>query len=202
MKELYVIGGSPCCGKSTIAKALAQKHGLHYFDVDKKLFDYLGEGAQGGDALLARELAMSPEELWMRSPTLQCEEELEIYRRIFPSIFRDLAVLKEERIIAEAAAFLPEMINARKSEINGLVYLVPQRDFQIKYYSQRPWIGEILKNTSNRDQAFSNWMERDALFALEVKAQAEDLGYPCRVVDGGHTLEENTQYVEATLGLG
>ena len=37
MEGLYIIGGSPCSGKSTIAEMIAEKYDFNYFKVD----DYL-----------------------------------------------------------------------------------------------------------------------------------------------------------------
>lgn len=43
--NLYCIGGSPCAGKSTVAKILAEKYDLFYFKVDDYLNGYTRKGA-------------------------------------------------------------------------------------------------------------------------------------------------------------
>ena len=58
--NIYCIGGSPCSGKSTIAEALAAKHGLHYFKVDDHLDKYLKRGAADGKDACALSRAPIP----------------------------------------------------------------------------------------------------------------------------------------------
>lgn len=41
MEGLYIIGGSPCSGKSTIAEMIAEKYDFIYFKVDDYLEQYM-----------------------------------------------------------------------------------------------------------------------------------------------------------------
>ena len=41
MEGLYIIGGSPCSGKSTIAEMIAEKYDFNYFKVDDYLEQYI-----------------------------------------------------------------------------------------------------------------------------------------------------------------
>jgi hypothetical protein len=47
----------------------------------------------------------------------------------------------------------------------------------------------VVAKTSKPAQAFENWMQRDARFALEVKRQALSLGLPVITIDGTESLE-------------
>ena len=97
MEGLYIIGGSPCSGKSTIAEMIAEKYDFNYFKVDDYLEQYMKKAQEDGKPLSARAMQMSPEETWMRSPRLQTEEELEIYREIFTYIWEALSTFPEKR---------------------------------------------------------------------------------------------------------
>lgn len=68
MEGLYIIGGSPCSGKSTIAEMIAEKYDFNYFKVDDYLEQYMKKAQEDGKPLSARAMQMSPEETWMRSP--------------------------------------------------------------------------------------------------------------------------------------
>ena len=54
---------------------------------------------------------------------------------------------------------------------------------------------------SDKEKAFSNWMERDGLFALSVLKQAKEIGYTTLVVDGTTSIDENYRFVINTFGL-
>lgn len=46
--KAYVIGGSPCSGKSTVAGYVAEHYDLLYFKVDDRLESYTKLGAERG----------------------------------------------------------------------------------------------------------------------------------------------------------
>ena len=41
MRQTYYIGGSPCCGKSTVAEMIAKKYNFEYLKVDDLLEVYI-----------------------------------------------------------------------------------------------------------------------------------------------------------------
>ena len=49
MENIYYLGGSPCCGKSTIAEKLSKKYGFKYYKVDDFLVDFTSKGGDSGD---------------------------------------------------------------------------------------------------------------------------------------------------------
>lgn len=112
MEGLYIIGGSPCSGKSTIAEMIAEKYDFNYFKVDDYLEQYMKKAQEDGKPLSARAMQMSPEETWMRSPRLQTEEELEIYREIFTYIWELEHFSGEKENHNRRTAFLPELVSA------------------------------------------------------------------------------------------
>lgn len=46
----------------------------------------------------------------------------------------------------------------------------------------------VLEGTSNPEQAFENWMQRDILFAQMVRKEAQKLGYPSLMTDGSRSI--------------
>lgn len=51
-------------------------------------------------------------------------------------------------------------------------------------YSQREWGHFVLEGCSDKEKAFENWMERDVLFAEEVRRQCERERFMSIVNDG------------------
>lgn len=178
--EIFYIGGSPCSGKSTISEALAKRYGLTYFKADDYLEDFTARGAAAGLPVCQRILRMSADETWLRLPQEQCQEELDYYAEIAPFVTAKLEELHAPRVIAEGAAFLPRLM----TNPAHYIAITPSRDFQISRYRERPWVSHVLRDCTNKERAFANWMERDCLFAEEVRRQCMQLGLPHLLTDG------------------
>ncbi len=131
----------------------------------------------------------------MRSVAEQVEHELAIYREQFPMIVADLLTMPNDLLIlVEGAALLPELVVA-VSQPNQAFYVVPIPEFQYQTYEKRPWIGGILNQCSDPEQAFRNWMARDVGFGEYVAETAVTQNYPVIHVDGTHTIAENAAQV-------
>lgn len=187
--NVFFIGGSPCSGKSTIAEMLAQKCGLHYFKVDDHLDMYTKMGAEAGCPICRKQIEMRPEQIWMRTPQVQCEEELQFYEEIFPFILQDLKKLDSGcAVITEGAAYLPKLIKQIGIPHNKYIAMVPTEAFQIYHYSKREWVPYVLAECSDPEKAFQNWMERDILFAKEITRQCSSWNYEILTNNGDHPI--------------
>lgn len=200
--EIFYIGGSPCSGKSTVAEALCAKYGLYDFKVDDHLDKYMQLGAGDGKPACTRIASMTPEEIWMRDPALQCREELTIYEEIFPYVLDDLhGITGETGIITEGAAWLPKLAHACGIPADHYLSITPDKSFQVSHYRQREWVPYVLADCSDKAKAFDNWMERDALFAVAVRQQCGALGYDSVTNDGSVPVEMMLERVEKHFGL-
>lgn len=195
--DIYYIGGSPCSGKSTVAESLAAHYGLTYFKADDYLESFTVQGAAAGLPVCQRILRMSADETWMRSPQVQCHEEFDYYHEIAPFVQEKLAALSAPRIIAKGAAFLPCLMPCAAHYLA----ITPSRDFQISRYQRRPWVPHVLQHCTDQEQAFANWMERDALFAEEIRRQCQQLGLTHLLTDGSVLPEERLQQAASHFGL-
>jgi shikimate kinase len=202
MAKIYYIGGSPCSGKSTIAELIEKKYNFKYYKLDDKLEEYTKRASRAGKKYSSNYYTMNTDEIWLRTPAIQNREEFEIYREIFEYVLEDLEQIGHEiSVIAEGAGFLPELMNLIVVPKNEYICIVPTKEFQIEKYSQRPYIPYVLEGSSDKKQAFQNWMDRDALFAMDVVNRARELGYASIVTDGGTSIEENLAIVEKIFGL-
>jgi hypothetical protein len=132
MNDIYILGGSPCCGKSTIAEKICEKYSFQYYKVDNYLEKYIKKGANEGDKWLKYILEMSMDELWLRAPRVLHDEEFNTYGRLFSYFISDLINMdKDTPIITEGTAFLPYLI--RQLQIDNVKYIciVPTKEFQI-----------------------------------------------------------------------
>lgn len=202
MIDTYYIGGSPCSGKSTIAEALSEKYNLHYFKVDDYLDRYMKMGASDKKEICQKVENMTPEQIWMRNPLVQCEEELLIYEEIIEFILEDLKQIDcKNGIITEGAAYLPKLVKHINIPVERYISITPSKEFQIFHYSKREWVPYVLAECSNKEKAFENWMNRDVLFAEAVQQQCKELGYVSLINNGEMTVEELVNKVVTHFGL-
>ncbi|MDL2248568.1 hypothetical protein LJB89_02615 [Tyzzerella sp. OttesenSCG-928-J15] len=200
--EVYYIGGSPCSGKSSIAELIVEKHGFTYYKLDDFLFPYMQQAADSGKPVSAAQLSMDFEQMWMRDPKLQADEEFAAYAEIFPYALKGIEAMNPEKpIIAEGAGFIPELMKKQGIPTNRYICIVPTEGFQRENYKKREWIGEYLKGCSDPTAAFDNWMRRDTLFGAGVLNQAKMFGYASISVDGKNTIAENYNVVINTFEL-
>lgn len=197
-KKVVIIGGSPCSGKSTAAARMAAEYSACCYQVDAHLDELIRMAAERGEPACRSVLSMSSEEIWMRDPEVQCREEFQIYREIAPDVFRGLDAVEAELIVAEGAAFTPEVVKTRG--IDRCIALIPTPEFQITRYRERKWVSRILAGCSDRAAAFDNWMRRDILFAGRIEGECAALGIPCIVNDGSLSADRMYQRVKHMLG--
>jgi len=178
MHKVYYIGGSPCSGKSILAQELSDKFSLIYYKLDDHLDEYMKKAADAGSKLADWFSAASVDDVWLRDPETQCSEELTYYKDIFPFVMEDIRLAAQQGdVVAEGAGLLPELMREQGIPRDQYLCIVPLPEFQTQLYIQRPWIDHVLEGSSDVYLAFSNWMQRDILFAATIKAQAEQLGY-------------------------
>lgn len=191
MKNIYFIGGSPCGGKSTICEVLSQKYNLYYFKVDDYLDNYMKKALKDNRTLCKKNLEMSAEEIWMREPSLQAQEELDIYKEIFNYIISDLEKISTDNdIITEGCAYLPILIKKLGISSNHFLSIIPTKEFQISHYRQRNYVPKVLDGCRDKEKAFSNWMERDYLFSKEIERQCAIEDYKIIINDGKILLDD------------
>ncbi len=195
--DIFCIGGSPCSGKSTVAEALAKRFGLAYFRADDHLEEFIARGAAAGLPVCQQIQAMSADENWLRPPEVQCREEFAFYHEIAPFVTEKLAEMSAPRVIAEGAALLPCLT----ADAALYIAITPSREFQVSRYRERPWVPHILRDCTDKEQAFLNWMERDARFAEEIRRQCAQLGLLHLLTDGSVPPEDRLHQVAAHFHL-
>jgi len=200
--NVYYIGGSPCSGKSTTAEILSKKYDLYYFKVDDYLDKYMQSGAEKSYETCKKVSGLSGDQIWMRDPMLQCAEEFQWYEEVFEFIQGDLETIScKNGIITEGAAYLPKLMKSINVPYNRYISVTPGKEFQISHYSKREFVPYILRECSDKQKAFENWMERDILFAGRVQQQCKMVGYKSFINDGEVMVEDMVKMIEAHFEL-
>ena len=200
--NIYYIGGSTCAGKSSVAEILSKKHDLYYFKTDDFLDRYMQAGARKGYPVCRKTAGMSAEQVWMREPLLQCREEFDIYRDIFEFVAADLDRIEwKGGIITEGTAYLPELMKQFGVPGSRYIVITPTKEFQVIHYRKRAFVPLVLEGCSDKEKAFRNWMDRDVLFAQEVRRQCHKENYVSVINDGNMDLDELANLVAAHFEL-
>ena len=201
--KAYILGGSPCSGKSTIAEMLVAKHGFQYYKSDDYDLAHMQRSQPDQQPVMFKTSKMSWDEIWSRSPSELLKDELTYYHERFPFILDDLFQLElQTPAVLEGAAFLPDLIVQCPVKSSHVVYMVPTMEFQLHHYQQRPWIQGILKECRDPQQAFDHWMKRDVLFGQEVIHLAKASGFQVILVDGSVDIQTQFTVIEKQFRAG
>jgi hypothetical protein len=209
LNDVLWIGGSPCSGKSTIAQRLSSAYGLSIYSCDDAFERHRLLVTPECQPIFARLASASCDELWLRPVPQQIEEELAFYREEFPFILSDLEHLVrlaegDSRLawVAEGAALLPSLLAGLGVPPAQAIWIVPAEAFQRTHYARRDWRHDVLRDCSDPEQGWENWMARDAGFARRVAIEAERLGYTVILVDGARPVDDIYADVVRHFGLG
>ena len=198
----YILGGSPCSGKSTIAEMLSAQYDLCYYKVDDHDPDHMRQADPIQQPVMFKYTKIGWDDVWSQSVETLLTDELTYYHERFAFVLNDLSQLIDGAPpLLEGAAFLPDLICRYPVNPEHVTFMIPTLEFQIEHYSQRPWIQSILGECHNPKQAFENWMKRDHLFGLEVIRQANDHGYRVMIVDGSVDIPAQFEMIKAQFQL-
>lgn len=203
------IGGATDSGKTSVARALAEKYGWQQYHLDR----YDREVAPGHWARInpvrqphmTAHIAKSMDDRWVNtSPAEMLGRWLEIARERFEMVLEDLGGLPATpMVVAEGYGLLPELVAPLISSTHQAIWLVSNEAFKRETYLRRVERGEKGAHQPERsdpERARENHIGRDLLIGEYVRERAEALGLRVVTIDGGRTLEEVVSLVDAHFG--
>lgn len=207
LSHIYWIGGSPCAGKTTIARKLAAEYGFTYYKCDDCYDDHMSRSTQDQQPNMYKIKDQTWDQVWSTQfCSLSVEEQIEdvvrVYEEQFSLILEDLlARPKTTSILVEGAALLPHMVAPLLTDLNHAIWMVPTPEFQVEHYKKREWIHRILKQYDDPDLVFSNWMKRDNGFAKKIVKDTEDMNMKSVSVDGSFSIDQSYNLVKMHFEL-
>jgi hypothetical protein len=200
--SVYWIGGSPCAGKSSIARRLRDQYDLVLYSVDESWQRQLGRVSRTRHPALTRWLESSWDERWMKPIDALLEEARACYREHFALVLDELRELPPGKpILVEGTAILPDALAALSVARHRATWITPTLEFQREHYRRRSWARRILSDCRDPEAAFANWMRRDAEFADWIRRKVARLGLYSVVVDGHRSIEQNAGCTALHFGL-
>jgi Shikimate kinase len=196
LNDVFWIGGGSGSGKSTVARRLAERHGLRLYDTDAVMREHAARSDPATSPHLAAFLAMSMDERWLRPPRVMLETFHWFRGEAFDLILDDLAALPPgPPTLAEGFRLLPELVPPHAHA----VWLLPTPEFRRAAFDSRGSTWQIASQTSDPDRALANLLERDHLFTERLRTRTQ--ARATIDVEPAMTEDDLTRRVEHLLGL-
>ena len=201
------LGGGSGAGKTTLARRLAERHGLVVYDTDAVMLEHARR--TGTDAPLLRAFeAMSADERWLRPPEVMLETFHWYAGEGFELVVDDLRALAatggDVPVLAEGFRLLPDLV-APLAVPGSAAWLLPTPAFREAVFARRlvdrgsTW--SVVARTSDPARALAHLLARDALFTDRLRADCARLDLPVLEVGTGADEDATATRVEALLGL-
>jgi len=201
LERVLWIGGGTGAGKSSIAIAIAERHGLERYNYDwHDARDHSERTRPDRHPVRSAFLAMSLDERWVgRAPSQMAEAELAEFAERFEMVLEDLAAMDAPGVVAEGFGLLPELVARHLKSPRQAIFLLPTPATRERNYASRGWTG--IDGTSDRDRARRNKLDRDALLTEHVRRSARAHDLATVELDGSQTLDEVIAMTERHFGL-
>jgi 2-phosphoglycerate kinase len=203
LRHVYWIGGGSGAGKSTIARQVADRHGLRVYSSDDAMPDHGGRFTPQDAPLLTRFMAMGMDERWLqRSPETMLESFYWFQGELFGLIVEDLlAVPAGSGVIAEGFRLLPRLVKPLLTEPGHAIWLLPTPEFRRAAFASRGSLWKIAGKTSDPETALAKLLERDRRFTRLLYEETKRLELPAIEIDTTLSEDELAQRVTDLFGL-
>jgi 2-phosphoglycerate kinase len=203
LQHVYWIGGGSGAGKSTIARRMAVRHGMHIYATDDVMADHARRSTPEESPQLAEFMAMDMDERWVNRPPTTMLETFHWFRgESFDLIIEDLLRLpRGPRVIVEGFRLLPRLVKPVLATPGHAVWLLPTPDFRRAAFETRGSLRQIPGKTTDPERALHNLLTRDEMFTQRLHEETERLALNTIEIDSAMTEADLTERVTAAFGL-
>ena len=195
------IAGSPCAGKTLLARQVADRLGCGVYAVDELEPKTLRDADAGRYPAFARWASMSLDERWVGSTVDELvRDSIELCGDIFRFVVTDLAA-EPGPVVVEGFQPLPELVGDVLPTRGHAVFLVATPEFRRKMHFSRPHAWTTPSRTSDPERAQENRLERDDRVAEHIASEAAERKLKTIIVDGSRSLDEVAAEAEGHLAL-
>ncbi|MBB1259053.1 AAA family ATPase [Streptomyces alkaliterrae] len=204
LRHVFWLGGGSGAGKSTVARRLAERHGMSRYATDDVMGDHAARTTPEEAPRLHDFLAMDMDERWLnRTPRDMLDTFHWFQGEGFALIVEDLLRLPPERaVIAEGFRLLPRLVSPLLADPAHAVWLLPTPEFRRSAIRSRslPEDG-FVRRTSDPAKARRNLAERDRMFTRHLEDEADRLRLRTLHVDTTLSEDALTERVSTAFRL-
>ncbi len=195
------LGGTPCSGKSSVARWLVERYDVQLYHYDKHERRHMANCLPAQHPELSAYAAMDMDMRWVQRPVAEMVRATEVaWRERFSLVIDDLLALPATTpILAEGPGLLPCAVAPVLQSSRQAVWLVPTEAF--KRATQPTRGGAPANQTSNPEQAYRNLIDLDLQLAMNAKRRAGELGLTVFEVDGAKSVDAIAAQVADHFGL-
>lgn len=204
LSHVMWIGGSPCSGKSTVSRAIAQIYVFLEYHLDAWARNHFARRIVAGDSEAQAFMKMSMRERWVERPVeALVQEAITSWSNDFQLVLEDLLAMPKENLIIAEGNFFPECVAPYLSHPHQAIWFVPTDSFCEQGRRHR-WAEQERRQRRHGmydaghdpEQRRRQIIARDLQLARYVRQQAEAWHLPLYEVDGSRSREEMMELVE------
>lgn len=198
--KIYLLGGRPCSGKTTIAYKLGQKYNIDvkYLDVyAQKLID----NSTPKTPNIFSWKGISLTQAMNGSPEVLFDTYLKAYDEMIPFFLDMISKLESKKIILEGSILTPKFVSLLEKQYDTQVcYLLTDDNFVREQYIKRDYAQEMIRQVGGK-QSLENLLQRDSIFAKYIIKEIKKYNYPSLEIHYNSEPQVNMSLVEEILNL-
>jgi len=198
--KLFLLGGRPCSGKTTLAGKLGEKWNIDVIHLDEFARECIDKST-ADHPNMHRWKAGNLIKLLQKDPAVLLNEYINTYVEMLPFLLRKIDASAKQAAILEGAMLLPGFIDAFKNKhVVNTCYLVTDDAFVREKYYGRDYVQDMLKKQGGIN-AVKSLLERDSLFAGYMSDEVEKYALPTISIKSNDSIELTLSRLEVILEL-
>jgi hypothetical protein len=189
------IGGGCGAGKSTVARALADRFDLQLYAVDAYSYAHEDRAAAGGYPVMRELSMMDYEHRWVQPDAAeQCDRFVRYSAERFAMVLDDLAAMPTTSlIVAEGPGLLPSLVLDHLASSRHALWMLPSTEFTRRSRVARGAAGPAERATV--EAVLRRTIERDHLLTTATRRILSEHDLAGLEVDGARSLAATEELV-------
>jgi len=198
--KIFLLGGRPCSGKTTIAYQLGQKYNIDVKYLDVYAQELIDNSTPKTPNIFSWK-GISLTQAMNGSPEVLFDTYLKAYDEMIPFFLDMISKLESKKIILEGSILTPKFVSLLEKQYDTQVcYLLTDDNFVREQYIKRDYAQNMIKEVDGK-QSLENLLERDSIFAKYIIKEIKKYNYPSLEIHNKSEPQVNISLVEKILNL-